>query len=171
MAKAKQSNKKEEITITRIFNASSELVWKAWTEPEHIMRWWGPKGFTSPVCLIDLRVGGEYLCAMRSPEGKDIWSKGVYREVIAPERLVMTDSFANENGNVVSASYYGMSPKWPMELLITVTFEEHGGKTKLTLRHSGIAGISVKYRTDMTQGWNESFDKLADYLTKVPLKI
>ena len=169
MAKAKQSNKKEEITITRIFNASSELVWKAWTEPEHIMRWWGPKGFTSPVCLIDLRVGGEYLCAMRSPEGEDIWSKGVYREVIAPERLVMTNSFADENGKVVSASYYGMSPDWPIELLITVTFGEDSGKTKQTLRHSGIASISAKDRTDMIQGWNESFDKLADYLTKVPL--
>jgi len=168
---AKQNDKKEEITIIRIFDAPRELVWKAWTEPEHMMRWWGPKDFTSPVCLIDLRVGGEYLNAMRSPQGKDFWSKGVYREVVAPERMVMTDSFADESGNVVSASYYGMSPKWPMELLITVTFEEDNGKTKQTLKHSGIAGISAKDRTDMMQGWSESFDKLADYLTKIPLNI
>ncbi|SNQ61714.1 SRPBCC family protein [Candidatus Methanoperedens nitratireducens] len=159
-----KSTKKPDLIVTRIFDAPVELVWKAWTDPEQVMRWWGPKGFTSPVCKIDLRAGGEYLNAMRSPEGQEFWSKGIYREIVAPERLVMTDSFADEKGNTVPASHYGMSPDWPLELLITVTFEEYDGKTKLTLKHSGIAGISDTDRDNMQQGWNESFDKLAESL-------
>ena len=154
----------QQVTITRIFDAPRELVWKAWTEPDRMMRWWGPKGFTSPVHKIDLRVGGEYLGCMRSPEGQDYWSKGVFREIVEPERLVMTDSFADAEGNTVPASYYGMSGDWPLEMLVTVTFEEHEGKTKLTLKHSGIEGFSAKDHDDLQQGWNESFDKLAEAL-------
>jgi uncharacterized protein YndB with AHSA1/START domain len=117
------------------------------------------------VSRIDLRVGGKYLNDMRSPEGKDFWSTGIFREVVAPERLVMTDSFADEKGNVVSASHYGMSVDFPLELLITVTFEESDGKTKMTLKHSGVAGIPAADFDGMRQGWNESFDKLDEYLT------
>jgi len=72
----------EELFITRIFDAPGELLWKAWTEPESVKRWWGPKNFTSPFAKIDLRVGGTYLYCMRSPEGQDFWSTGVYREII-----------------------------------------------------------------------------------------
>ena len=152
-----------ELVIERVFDAPRELVWKAWTEPEHFMRWWGPKGFTTPFCEIDLRVGGKYLNCMRSPEGKDYWSTGVYREIVPLERIVCTDSFADEHGNVVPATHYGMSDM-PLEMLITVTFEEHGGKTKLTLHHVGIpAGAD---REGANQGWSESFDKLAEYLAK-----
>ncbi len=157
-----KNTKEQELVITRIFDAPRELVWKAWTDPERVKRWWGPKGFTAPVCKIDLRVGGKYLYCMRSPEGKDYWSTGVYREIVPLERIVSTDSFADEKGNVVPVSYYGMSGEWPLELLVTVTFEEHEGKTKLTLRHVGIpAGENSKLAQ---QGWNESFDKLAESL-------
>lgn len=156
-----------DLIITRVFDAPRELVWKAWTEPESMKCWWGPKGFTSPVYKMDLRVGGEYLSCMRSPDGQDFWSKGVFREIIEPERLVMTDSFADKEGNTVSASYYGMSGDWPLEMLVTVVFEEHEGKTKLTLKHSGSKGISATDRDNMQQGWNESFDKLAECLMKV----
>jgi uncharacterized protein YndB with AHSA1/START domain len=159
-----KNSKQRELVITRIFDAPRELVWNAWTKPEQIMRWWGPKGFTSPVSKIDLRVGGLYLNCMRSPEGKDFWSKGVFREIVAPERLVMTDSFADEKGNTVPASHYGLSDDTPLEMLITVIFEEHDGKSKLTLKHSGIDGISATDRENMKQGWNESLDKLAESL-------
>jgi|WetSurMetagenome_2_1015567.scaffolds.fasta_scaffold46061_3 uncharacterized protein YndB with AHSA1/START domain len=154
-----------DLIITHFFDAHRELVWKAWTRPECVSRWWGPKGFTSPVFRIDLRVGGEYQSCMRSPDGKDFWSKGTYREIAAFERLVMTDSFADENGNIVPASYYGMSKDFPLEMLITVIFEEHDGKngnTKLTLRHAGIP--EGPDSDGAQQGWNESFDKLAEYL-------
>lgn len=154
-----------ELVITRVFDAPRELVWKAWTEPEHFVRWWGPKGFTTPFCKIDSRVGGEYLNCMRSPEGQDFWSKGVFRKIVPPERLVMTDSFADKEGNIVPASHYGMSGDWPLETQITVTFEEHDGKTKLTLRHASMP--AGKNRDMAGAGWNESFDKLAEYLAKL----
>jgi uncharacterized protein YndB with AHSA1/START domain len=153
-----------DLVITRVFDAPRDLVWKAWTEPEHMKRWWGPQHFTAPVCKIDLRVGGTYLYCMRSPEGQDYWGTGVYREVVPLERIVYTDSFADEQGNRVPASHYGMGGDWPSELLVTVTFEEHEGKTKFTLRHVGIPSGEM---SDLTKsGWNESFDKLAEALTK-----
>lgn len=155
----------QDLVITRVFDAPRDLVWKAWTEPEHVMQWWGPKGFTAPVAKIDLRVGGEYLSCMRSPEGKDYWSKGMFREVVPPERLVMTDSFADPEGNVVPASYYGMAGDFPLEMLITVTFKEDNGKTKLTLRHTGLP--AGEQRDGANAGWNESFDKLADTLQEL----
>lgn len=151
-----------ELVITRIFDAPPELVWKAWTDPEHFMRWWGPKDFTSPFCEIDLRVGGKYLNCMRSPDGKDYWSTGVYREIVPLERIVYTDSFSDSEGNVVSATQYGLSPDFPLEMLVTVTFEEHEGKTKLTLRHVGIP--SGTDSGGAQQGWSESFEKLAESL-------
>jgi uncharacterized protein YndB with AHSA1/START domain len=151
-----------EITITRIFDAPPELVWKAWTEPEHFMRWWGPKDFTSPACKIDLRVGGVYLACMRSPEGQDFWSTGTYREIVVPERIVYTDSFADAEGNVVPATHYGMGADIPLELLVTVTLEPYEGKTKLTLRHAGLPAGEMSDQT--SAGWNESFDKLAQSL-------
>ncbi len=157
----------EVVVITRVFDAPRELVWKAWTDPERMKRWWGPKGFTTPVVKIDLRVGGKFLGDMRSPEGQDFWSTGVYREIVEPERIVVTDSFADEKGNMVRASHYGMSPDWPEELLVTVTLEGADGKTKLTLRHSGLSGVSTADRDNMRLGWSESFDKLAEYLAKV----
>jgi uncharacterized protein YndB with AHSA1/START domain len=159
-----------ELVITRILDAPRELVWKALTEPEYVKRWWGPKVFTTPVAKIDLRVGGEYLNCMRSPDGKDFWSKGVFREIIPLERLIMTDSFADEKGNTVPGTYYGMGPDFPLELLITVTFEEHEGKTKLTLRHSDISSLNATDRDNMELGWKESFDKLADELAKESVK-
>ncbi len=148
----------EALVIERIFDAPRELVWKAWTEPERMMRWWGPKGYTTPVCKIDFRVGGSFLNCMRSPEGQDIWATGVYREIVEPERIVCTDSFADENGNVVSAAHYGMPESIPLEMMITVQFEDVNGKTKMTLRHGG---LPLDEMTDgANQGWNESFDKL-----------
>ena len=60
-------NETERMVVTRIFDAPRELVWKAWTDPQYVMQWWGPKGFTAPVCKIDFRVGGKFLCCMRSP--------------------------------------------------------------------------------------------------------
>ena len=161
---AARQPEEDELVIARIVDAPRELVFKAWTEPERAMRWWGPKGFTCPVCKIDLRPGGVYFNCMRSPEGKDYWSKGLYLEIVEPERIVCTDTFADEKGNTVSPKEYGMSPDWPEEALITVTLAELVGKTMLTLRHSPIKPGTER---DMCQqGWNESLDKLEDYLAK-----
>ncbi len=162
MAKGKEH--KEEVIITRIFDAPRDIIWKAWTDPEMSKRWWGPKNFTAPVAAFDLRVGGKYLNCMRGPDGKDYWSTGIYREIVPGERLVMTDSFADEKGGVVPASYYGMTGDWPLELLVTMTLEEAGGKTKMVLRHEGIPSGLMREMTET--GWSESFDKLAESIVE-----
>jgi len=151
----------EDLVLTRVFDAPREAVWKAWTDPRRLMRWWGPQGFTSPSCQMDLRVGGKYLFCMRSPEGRDYWSTGVYHDIVPMERIVLTDSFADEKGNVVPASHYGMQGAWPLELLVTVTFENDRGKTIMTLRHAGLPSDAMG---DCEDGWSGSFDKLADSL-------
>jgi uncharacterized protein YndB with AHSA1/START domain len=154
------------VVITRVFNARRDKVWNAFTEPEQAMRWWGPKGFTTPVWKADLRVGGTVLYAMKTPEGQLNWAKGTYRELAKPEKLVVTDLFADEKGNTVSASHYGMDD-FPSELLITITFEEHDGKTRVTLTHSSEGHISDIMREGLRQAWNESFDKLDESLKKM----
>jgi uncharacterized protein YndB with AHSA1/START domain len=151
---------KKELTITRIFDVPRELVWKAWVEPERIKKWWGPQYFTAPFIKNDVRVGGKYLYSMRGPDGKDYWSTGIYREIVPLERLVVTDSFSDKKGKVVPASHYGLTGDFPLELLVTVTFEAIGNKTKMILRHEGIPEGQMK---DLTQaGWSGSFDKLAE---------
>jgi uncharacterized protein YndB with AHSA1/START domain len=160
----KSLNSEEEIVITRTFNAPRELVFKAWTDPEWTRQWWGPKGYTAPAARIDLRVGGEYHNCMRSPEGQDTWSKGTYKEIVRPERIVCTDSFADAEGNIVPASEYGFKGYWPLEFLVTVTFEEDHGRTKFTLRHSGFPTTEVAEQSKT--GWNESLDKLVTLLAK-----
>ena len=159
--------KSKDLLITRIFDAPRELVWKAWTEPKQVMRWWGPKIFTSPSCKIDFGVGGKYLFCMRSNSGPEVWRKGIwstgtYKEIVPLERIVCTDCFADERGNIVPAAQYGMGEDFPLETLVTVTFEKiQGNKTKMTLRHEGLPG---GIKDDAGTGWSESFDKLAQVL-------
>ncbi len=154
------------LIITRTFDAPPEVVFKWWTEPNRVMQWFSPKDFTTPFCTIDLRVGGVCRLCMRSPDGKDYWSKGVYREIVEPQRIVRSDSFSDDNGNFVSPLHYGLND-WPDETLVTVTFDNLSGKTKLTVRH---APVPQSKETDMCrQGWNECLDKLADCLRKEKL--
>ncbi len=164
MAKEEQGQKAESLMITRMFNAPRERVWRAWTEPEMIKKWWGPRGYTMPVVNIDLRVGGKIQSCMRSSDGKDIWSIGTIKEIVRPERLVITDSFADAEGYIVPASTYGMPGDWALELLITVKLEEQEGKTKLIFRHDGFPdSMNVD---GARKGWGEMFDKLTEYLEK-----
>ena len=153
-----------EIIVTRVLDAPRELVFEAWTQPEHVKHWWGPKGFTTPFCEIDLRPGGVFLRCMRSPEGRDFWVTGVFREVVAPERLVFTDSFADAEGNVVSAADDGSGPDVPVERLITVTFEEHAGSTRVTVRHDGLEPGAE--RDLVSQGWASGLESLAEYVVE-----
>src|SRR5690606_17944405 len=115
----------------------------------------------TPACQIDLRVGGKYVYCMRSPEGQDTWAAGVYREVTPVERLVFTDSFADEHGNVVPGSRYSM-PDMPLEMLVTVDLEDLAGKTRLASTHAGL--LPGEMAEVDSAGWNESFDKLAAML-------
>ncbi len=153
-----------DIVITRVIDAPRNRVFRAWTEPEHLMRWWAPEGCTTSFCKVDLRLGGRFHYCMRLPDGKDIWGIGIYREIVEPERIVYTDSFADEKGNPVPPTHYGMSSDHPAESLVTVTFAEQAGKTKLTLRHA--IPEAVKEREDTQTGWAQMFGRLANYLAK-----
>ena len=156
----------KEVRISRFFNADRGLVWRFWTEPDLAMLWWGPKGYTAPVAKIDLKVGGKYVLDMRSPEGKDFWSTGTYNVIEKPQRLQMTDSFADEKGNVVPATYYGMAENFPLAMIVTITFAEENGGTRMILQYEGSDALGEGDRKGMTQGWNEQFDKLEAELKK-----
>ena len=143
-----------ELVITRIFAAPRSLVFKAWTEPQHLVHWWGPQGFTSTILANDVRPGGAYRFHMRGPEGDDHWSQGVYREVVEPERLVMAGAWTDARGKPTSP-----------ETLLTVTFEEHQGKTKLTLHQALFESVTA--RDAHRGGWTSSLDRLGEYLATV----
>lgn len=152
--------------ITRTFNAPLERVWHAWTDPQEAMKWWGPEGFTSPGAKIDLRTGGKYMLCMRGPEGtewaKDMWSGGIYKEVVPMQKIVATDNFMDAEGDVVSPKDFGMPGEWPEEMVVTVTFEDLGnGQTKLTLVHEG---HPEEMAGNAEMGWNQSLDKFAAIL-------
>ena len=147
-----------DVVIERILDAPRERVWKTLTEPECVKLWWGPEHFSAPVIQIDLRVGGKYLSCMRSPEGEDFWNTGEFREIIPMEKIVYVDSFADEHGAKVPATYYNMSAEIPMETTVTMTLEDLGGKrTRLTLCHLGMPAGEM---LDMTEaGWKTSLDR------------
>jgi uncharacterized protein YndB with AHSA1/START domain len=151
------------IVMERILHAPRERVWRAWTDPEALMRWWGPKHFTAPVIRQDLRVGGRFDFAMRSPDGKDYWNTGAFRELVPNERLVAVVSFSDEKGDVVPATHYGLSADFPMEMLWTVTLEGlAGGMTRLTVREDGFPNEVEAANAKL--GWESSLDKLAELL-------
>jgi len=151
-----------DIVINRVFNLPVSVVWLAWTDAEYFKKWWGPTGFTCPSSKMEAKVGGKYLNCMRGPDGKEYWSTGVVKELIPERKLVVTDSFSDDKGNIKPASEYGMPGEWPKELLITVYLEEADGATKMKLKHQGIPG---EMREDCIKGWNESFDKLEENIT------
>lgn len=141
-----------EVVLVRVFNAPRDLVFRVWTEPAHLRRWWAPDGFINPVCEVDLRPGGAYRIVMRSPDGCEYPCQGVYREVVRPSRLVFTNNAIGEDGSPV------------LEGLTTVLFEEAGGKTTLTLRTraKAVVDFARAYLSGMEAGWSQSLDKLAE---------
>lgn len=146
-----------EVAITRVFDVPRELVWRAWTEPEHFKKWWGPKDCISPACEIALRIGGKYLFCMKMKNGQEIWSTGTYKKIVPYEKLVFSHSFADENGNIVPAAYYGFKGNFQLEMEICITFLDIDGKTKMVLKQTGMPDTHID---PMNKGWNESFDKL-----------
>lgn len=145
------------ITINRLFNLTSDIVWKSWSDPESFKKWWGPQEYTCPDCRIDFKVGGTYLACMKAKaDGKEIWSTGIYKEIILQKKIVYTDSFSDAEGNVVDASYYDL-PGMAKELLVTIEFEETGDKTNMILQHNG---LPEEMAADCIKGWQSSFDKL-----------
>jgi uncharacterized protein YndB with AHSA1/START domain len=141
-----------ELVITRVFDAPRRLVFKAWTEPERIKEWWGPRGFTTLSCEMDQRPGGAWRVRSRSLEGKDYVSQGIFRELVEPERLVFTYAWVDAEGEPGH------------ETLVTVTFAEQSGKTVLTF-HQGVFE-STTSRDAHEEGWSSAFELLAEYQAK-----
>ncbi len=159
--------RKEELFVTRILDAPLELVWKAWTEPEQVRRWWGPKYYTSPSCKIDLRVGGKYIFAMQAPAdqgGQVSYSAGVYQRIVPMELLEFTQGLSDADGNRIDPQQAGMPADFPKEMHTVVTFKAKGNMTELTIREEGwTAGQMYVYALAGTQ---QQIDKLADVLSK-----
>lgn len=150
-----------QVEITRLFDAPREAVFRAWSDPEILKRWHAPQGCELSHAAVDFRVGGVLHTCIRTPGG-DCWCKGVYREIVVPEKIVYTMAFADEKGNLVDVSPVGKDPEWPMETVVTVTFADEGGKTRLTLRQS--VRESVAKRTGAHPSWLSMFDRLAGIL-------
>ena len=139
-----------ELVITRLFDAPRELVFEAWTDPKHLAQWWGPRDYPAAQVKLDVRPGGAWRHCLRSTEtGNDLWHRGVFREVVAPERLVFTFAWEEEGER-------------GLETLVTVTFADEGGKTRMTLRQTPFQ--SDGERDGHQGGWNSTFDRLADHL-------
>jgi len=154
----------------RVFDAPRELVWKAWTERESLMQWFGPKGFTMSTAKMDFRPGGSFHYCMRLANGNEMWGKFVYREIVAPEKIVLVNSFSDAAGGLAR---HPMSPTWPLEMLATTTFAEQGDKTLLTIRWKPLNATEEEQKTfdaghgGMRQGWTGTFEQLTAYLEKV----
>jgi len=141
------------LVVSRVLDAPRALVYAAWTEPDHLSRWWGPHGFSVLSAEVDRRVGGGWRVTMRSPEGRRHTSKGIYRELVPPERLVFT--FAWEGDEDGEPGH---------ETLVTLSFTEEGGKTRMTFRQAVFA--SAESRDAHEEGWGEAFERLAEHLTR-----
>lgn len=159
----------EDFVISRTFDSSRDLMWKAWTEQERLANWFGPKGAAVFHSKNDLRSGGVYHYALRTADGTEMWGKWIYREVKKPERLVFVQSFSDKNGGVTR---HPIAPDWPLEMLTTITFTEERGKTKVTVRWSPINPTEAERKTfeggrdSMRQGWTGTFEQLEAYLAK-----
>jgi uncharacterized protein YndB with AHSA1/START domain len=157
------------LTITRVFDAPRELVWKAVTEGERLMHWWGPKGFTPLTCEVDLRTGGTFRFSLRAPDGSVMWGKWVYGEIVAPELLVSVVSTTDEDGNPMG---HPMSRNFPVEMLYKMTLSEHGGKTTMTISGTPFNATEEERkafeagRDHMEQGFDGTLGKLVAYLAK-----
>jgi uncharacterized protein YndB with AHSA1/START domain len=161
---------KSDFVITRVFDAPRELVWRCFTEPERMKEWFGPKGSNVVESTMDFRVGGTYHGALRAGDGPVMWAKFVYREIVAPQRLVWVHSFSDAAGGLTR---HPLSPTWPLRLLTTVTFEDAGaGKTKVTLRWSALDATAEEQKTfdaaheGARGGWSGSFERLDAYLAR-----
>lgn len=163
----------DEFVISRVFAAPREVVFKAWTDAEHLQKWFGPKGSTITRCTMDLRPGGVFHYAMRTADGREMWGKWTFREIDPPCRVTAVVSFSDEHGGM---GRHPMSPDWPREILSVFQFDPHagiGGGTVVTIRWSPINATEVERRTfengreSMQMGWTGTLDRLAAFLDAI----
>lgn len=141
---------KRTLVLTRTFQAPAELVFDAWSDPKHLVRWWGPNDFTLPHCEQDFRVGGHYRFCMRGPDGSDHWVRGEYTLIDRPHRLVFTWLREDADGDI-----------W-CDTVVAITLEQRGEVTLLTLHQTTFA--TVPHCEEHSIGWNECLDRLVQYV-------
>jgi uncharacterized protein YndB with AHSA1/START domain len=155
--------------ISRTFDTTDEKIWKAWTERERLMQWFGPKSFAMSAAKLDFRPGGFFHYCLQSPDGTKMWGKFSYREIVAPEKIVLANSFSDEAGGVTRHPF---SSSWTLEMLSTLTLTEKDGKTTATVEWTPINPTPEERQTfdsshdGMRQGWTGTFDQLQEYLRK-----
>lgn len=144
------------LVITRTFDASANVVFGAWTDPKQVAKWWGPSGFTNPVCELDVRPGGAIRVHMRAPDGTVYPMSGIYQEVAPPERLVFSSSALDQEGRPL------------FEILNTVTFSEQGGRTVLRLEARVLKATAQapQFLDGMDEGWRQTLVRLAQHLAR-----
>ncbi len=141
------------LTLTRVFQAPRARVFEAWTRPDLMAAWWGPQGYVTEHCEMDIRPGGSYRVSMRSPEGVIHWKRGLYREIIAPECIVFTFAWEGPDGQLGH------------ETVVTAKFEDAGAGTRLTLRQAVFE--TVQWRDSHRGGWTSCLERFASWLTLV----
>ena len=157
----------DSFVISRTFDAPRDLVWRAWTEPDRMAKWFGPKGVTIMHSKNDLRPEGVYHYGMQTPDGKQIWGKWIYREILKPKRLVFVTSFSDPKGGITR---HPMAPEWPLEMLSTITFDENDGRTTVTVQWAPINASAAERKVfadshaSMNGGWSGTFEQLESYL-------
>lgn len=155
--------------ISRSFSAPLDRVWKAWTEPEQMAQWWGPKGFDADVKTLDLKSGGMFHYRLLSPQGQEMWGRMIFREVVPKQRLVFINSFSDPAGGLTR---HPMAPDWPLQMHTTITFDEVDGKTTVTVEwvpyeaSESESEAFDKGRESMQAGWSGTFEKLEGHLAK-----
>jgi uncharacterized protein YndB with AHSA1/START domain len=160
----------QDFVISRTLDAPRDLVWNAWTQPEHLRQWWGPKDFKVVACDIDLRPGGVFHYGLQAPDGNTMWGKWTFREIKAPELMVVVVSFSDKDRGVTR---HPMAPNWPLETLSRTTFEEQDGKTLMTLRWRAINATPEEIamfdasHESMKGGFSGTFEQLTAYLAKI----
>ncbi len=156
--------------ISRELNAPRDLVWKVWTEREHFARWFGPKGIKVAIAQFDLRPGGMIHYSMTTPDGKEMWGKAVYREIVPPTKLVWINSFSDKDAGITRHPL--SKDPWPLQLLTVVTFAEQAGKTTVTVNWLPYESDADERKVfddnlaNMNKGWGGTLEQLEAYLAK-----
>jgi uncharacterized protein YndB with AHSA1/START domain len=162
----------QEFTFSRTFDAPRERVWRAWTNAESLAQWWGPKNAEIRVLKLEFRPGGLFHYTMAFQPGHEMYGRFIYREIVAPERIVFVNSFSDAAGGITRAPFPQLKDLWPLEVLNVVTFTEQDGKTTVTLRGAPINATEDERKVfaanteSMRQGFGGTFDQLADFLAK-----
>ena len=162
------TSKKRNLVVTRVFNAPVALVWKAWSDPEYVMKWWGPTGFTSPTCKMDFREGGTSLVCMRAPKefgGQDMYNTWTYQKIVSMEFIEYIFDWADKDGKRIDPDSIGLPPDMPRDMRHTVTFKDLGnGKTEMTMTEFGY--ISDQLYDLSKAGLEQCLDKMGAIFTK-----